>query len=531
MPSTEHCVVSWILFILSSYIPLAYALGVDFTSAASIKSAARLLAQDTLNYYSGHLPGFTPGNLPEPYYWWECGALFGSLIDYRHYTGDTHFDALVMQGMQHQVGPNLDFMPPNQTKTLGNDDQGFWALSAISAAEVNYPNPPEGQPQWLALAQAVFNTQAPRWEMSSCGGGLRWQIYTFNGGYTYKNSVSNGVFMDLGARLALYTGNATYAEWAEKTWDWMESVKLIDENGAVLDGCDELLDCREVNGVPWSYNAGVVLHTAASMHAYMLTLPNEPKRKVEEAKWKERIDRVLTMTIRTFFHHPSGPTSPGVMYEPACEPINSCNVDQQSFKAFLSRWLAWTSILAPWTAGQIRPLLRGSAVEAMKACTGGASGRECGLRWTENGFDGVVGVGQTMAALEVLQSALLPIADVKAAPSPAAPAGHPHPGDAAIPPINSADPTPKAPPSSADSSGFVDLPPPVRAGAGGTSKGDPSAGGNGWKKWKIVNYSTGITTKDKVGAGFVTVALCVSVVLGGWFMLSRGNGWEWKGKA
>ena len=73
-------------------------------------------------------------------------------------------------------------MPPNQSKTLGNDDQAFWGIAAMSAAEVGFPNPPPDQPQWLALAQAVFNTQVVRWDMQACDGGLKWQIFTFNAG-------------------------------------------------------------------------------------------------------------------------------------------------------------------------------------------------------------------------------------------------------------------------------------------------------------------------------------------------------------
>ena len=35
-------------------------------------------------------------------------------------------------------------------------------MSAMTAAENNFPNPPSDEPQWLALAQAVFNTQAAK---------------------------------------------------------------------------------------------------------------------------------------------------------------------------------------------------------------------------------------------------------------------------------------------------------------------------------------------------------------------------------
>jgi hypothetical protein len=61
----------------------------------------------------------------------------------------------------------------------------------MTAAELNFPNPPSNQPQWLALAQAVINTQIPRLD-DLCGGGLRWQAFPFLNGYSYKIAISNG---------------------------------------------------------------------------------------------------------------------------------------------------------------------------------------------------------------------------------------------------------------------------------------------------------------------------------------------------
>lgn len=37
----------------------------------------------------------------------------------------------------------------------------------------------------------------------------------------------NTNFMLLSARLAVMTGNKTYGDWADKTWDWLERVQLI----------------------------------------------------------------------------------------------------------------------------------------------------------------------------------------------------------------------------------------------------------------------------------------------------------------
>lgn len=217
------------------------------------------------NWYNGNDTGGIPGNLVPPYYWWEAGAMMMSLVDYWYYTGDSQYNNLTAQAMLWQVGPDWDYMTQNQTKTTGNDDQSFWAFAAMEAVELKFPNPPEDGPQWLALAQAVFNLQAGRWDNSSCGGGLKWQVFPFNTGYDYKNGISNGCFFNLASRLYRYTGNQTYADWAVKMWDWVEEIGIVGENYEVYDGTNDLINCTQMDHDRWSYNAGVFLHGAANM--------------------------------------------------------------------------------------------------------------------------------------------------------------------------------------------------------------------------------------------------------------------------
>lgn len=257
--------------LLSLFAPqIAFAaVTLDVSSVDSIKVAAKSVATNMMSQYTGSNPGDIPGNLPAPYYWWEAGAMFGAMIDYWYFTGDDKWNNVTMQAMLHQVGPDNDFMPPNQTKTEGNDDQSFWAMAAMSAAENKFPDPPEGQPQWLALVQAVFNLQVARWDTSTCGGGLRWQIYNFNNGYNYKNSISNGCFFNIASRLAVYTGNQTYADWANKIWDWTSSIGLFDQNYNFFDGSDDTLNCTQMDHIQWTYNAGTFLYGAANMYNFV----------------------------------------------------------------------------------------------------------------------------------------------------------------------------------------------------------------------------------------------------------------------
>ena len=202
--------------------------------------------------------------------------MFGALVDYWYFTGDETYNPITTQALLAQVGPNNDYMPPNQTKTEGNDDQAFWGMAALTAAEDRYPNPPGNGPQWLALAQAVFNSQAIRWDNSSCNGGLKWQIFTFNNGYNYKNTISNGCFFNMAARLAVYTGNTTYADWANRLYDWVGAVGLMSPTYQFFDGTDDTLNCSQLNHIQWSYNAGVFMLGAANMYNFVSALQDPP---------------------------------------------------------------------------------------------------------------------------------------------------------------------------------------------------------------------------------------------------------------
>lgn len=229
-----------------------------------------------MSYYHGDDPGQTPGILPGPppdgdYYWWEGGALWGTMVDYWHLTGDTTWNNLTQNSLIFQAGgPDYSYQPDNWTLSLGNDDQGFWGMSAMLAAENNFQDPPADDPGWLALAQGVFNTQAsPDRHDDTCNGGMRWQIPPTNKGYDYKNTIANGIFFNLGARLARYTNNATYADWATKTYEWLEGVGYVDAEYNVYDGAYTGTNCSIINEAQFSYTAAVLLQGAAFMYNYV----------------------------------------------------------------------------------------------------------------------------------------------------------------------------------------------------------------------------------------------------------------------
>ena len=127
--------------------------------------------------------------------------------------------------------------------------------------------------------------------MDTCNGGLRWQIFESNKGYTYKNSISNGGFFQIAARLARHTGNQTYVDWSEKIWDWMTGVGFIDDNYNVFDGADIGQNCTKIVKTTWSYNPSILLYGTAMLFNYTNG----------SAVWEERTTGLLKTCANTFF--------------------------------------------------------------------------------------------------------------------------------------------------------------------------------------------------------------------------------------
>ncbi|KAI8687173.1 hypothetical protein LRP88_13452 [Fusarium phalaenopsidis] len=371
----------------------------DINDPDSIKDVAASIAYDAMTYYSGNTSTIPKdlGDLQDPYYWWVAGALWGVMLDYYHFTGDPSYNDVIIQALlaPTNLGPDHDYMPPEHADEEGNDDLFFWGSAVLSAAERNFPQPNTTLPSWLDISANVFNELVGRWNMSACNGGLLWQIFPENpNGLTYKNSVSNGGFFQLAARLARATGNSTYLDWANKVWDWSWEVGFIDKrNYHVYDGASVLDNCEKTTYHSFTYTSGIYLYGAAVLANY-----------TGKPEWEERSKRLLDGT--DWFFSPFD-NSTDIMYEAACETVNTCNWDMSTFKGYLSRFMYQSIQMQPSLKDHVERFLVPSAQAAAKTCTGGKSGRECGMRWWVGGFDGNPGLGQQMCALEVVQGLLL----------------------------------------------------------------------------------------------------------------------------
>jgi mannan endo-1,6-alpha-mannosidase len=163
-----------------------------------------------------------------------------------------------------------------------------------------------------------------------------------------------------------------------------------------------------------------------------------------------------------------------VMMEVACESNGKCDTDQQSFKGYLARWMAASIKVAPFVESWVMPRLQASANAAVKTCTAGFDGNQCGLEWTMQANDGLLGVGEQLAVLEVVQSNLI-----------------------------------------------MNVVGPVTNATGGTSKGNPAAG-SGTSSSSPITFNT-ITGGDKAGAGILTTLVLVGMFGGAWWMAASSK--------
>jgi mannan endo-1,6-alpha-mannosidase len=249
---------------------------------ASIRQAATTIAASLWQFYVDRPYGFIgmldipppEGEIP----WWASGAFWGTMVDYRHATGDRQYDESIREALLFQSGDQHDYLPSNWSHSIGNDDQAFWALAAMSAAETNLIDPPPDEPQYLALGQAVFHQQTQPERRapadSPCRSGLRWQILPANDNYRYINTISNVCYFNLGVRLGRYTNNQTYVDNAVSVVENLFRLKYIDDDYNVFDGA-HLPNCGAdtMDVVQYSYNAAILLHGAAFMYNMVSKCP------------------------------------------------------------------------------------------------------------------------------------------------------------------------------------------------------------------------------------------------------------------
>jgi len=251
--------------------------------------------------------------------------------------------------------------------TEGYDDEGWWGLGWIAAYKLTQTA------SFLQRAEAIFADMQLAWS-NDCGGGIWW-----NRQKTYKNAITNELFLSLAAELYIATKQESYLNWALQEWKWFNASGMINNQHLINDG---LTNTCKNNGQPtWTYNQGVVLGGLSSLYQIM----NDKDYLVTATQIAE-----ATMTLM----------SPKGILQESCEPSKSCDGDQVQFKGIFMRNLAYL-----YQSTQSSSISSYIKANAQSIWSNDRSGSSLGLYW--NGpFDSADAARQS-SALDALNAALV----------------------------------------------------------------------------------------------------------------------------
>jgi predicted alpha-1,6-mannanase (GH76 family) len=232
--------------------------------------------------------------------WWNAANALSAVIRYTRHTGDRDHKHAVEHTFRHAGRKTPDFI------NMFFDDNGWWGLAWVDAYDLT------GEERYLDAARTIFAHNQTGWD-DTCGGGLWW-----NTDRTYKNAITNELFLTLAALLHQRTGGQEYLSWALRDWEWLTARAFVGPEGLINDGLTGA--CANNGGITWTYNQGVVLGGLAAL--YDITGDRAYLRHGEGIA-----DAALSRLA-----------SPEGILTEVCES-GSCNGDQTQFKGIFMRYL------------------------------------------------------------------------------------------------------------------------------------------------------------------------------------------------
>uniref|UniRef100_A0A914XTJ0 Glycoside hydrolase family 76 protein n=1 Tax=Plectus sambesii TaxID=2011161 RepID=A0A914XTJ0_9BILA len=205
--------------------------------------AAALVTTLNTNWYSSDLRQWTKLN-GDPLGVWHTWNGLEAMIDYSNYSGDSNFDK-----MSFDVAGNFVLLAQAMSYY---DDDALWAGIALVKAYRKSPSV-----FYITGAKGVFDELVGYWD-SKCNGGVWWSHEK-----TYKNAITNELFLMLAIDLYEETGDVNYYNWAIREYNWFLASGMLNSDNLINDGLTD--QCVTNNGTTWTYNQGVILGGLAGL--------------------------------------------------------------------------------------------------------------------------------------------------------------------------------------------------------------------------------------------------------------------------
>ncbi|MFI5707134.1 glycoside hydrolase family 76 protein [Kribbella sp. NPDC051620] len=279
-------------------------------SGPTAVARARVAAEELMSSYDPNKAWF-------PSSWWNSAVALQTIGDYMERTGDRRY----LPQLDNTFEKDKGVFPAGYLSgdpLLGNftsraiDDSEWWGLTWIQAYDLTKNR------KYLDMAVTIAEYVEGYWDPSTCGGGVWW-----NGERTYKNAVTNGLWIRLTAEL--HNRLPRDKHWlgrAQEGWNWFTASGMINSAGLVNDGLKD--NCESNGDTVWSYNQGLAI--GAGLELYRAT--RDPK---------------LLTTVRGLADAaiaPGGLVSDGVLTEYCDAPGRTCDDNGKQFKGiFLRYWM------------------------------------------------------------------------------------------------------------------------------------------------------------------------------------------------
>lgn len=204
-----------------------------------------------------------------------------------------------------------------QWKSLlaGSNDDAQWIIIALWKVADYYGSTGKDATPFNNAGKTIYNIIAAEYDTSVCGGGVWW-----SGAHTYKNAVTNELFLYTSALGYIRFGTQSYLDNANKVWNWLYHSGMRNSQGLFNDGLTDA--CANNGQTTWTYNQGVIASGLGALY------------KATGSKNTTLLDQAEITLDATIAHL----TTNNILKE-SCDDVKSsgCNNDQLIFKGIWTK--------------------------------------------------------------------------------------------------------------------------------------------------------------------------------------------------
>jgi len=306
---------SKLLALLSSFVALASATPLQKRAqcGATLNTATSVANSLQSTYWNPGSGLYNDGEL------WTDANAYENLLNLMLAAGTTTWGNDVLNSVTMKAGANPN---TNWGSYLGgSNDDSLWVVLAFfkMADYLNAHGQGSLANQFMSSANTIYQMIAGQWD-NTCGGGVWWST-----AHTYKNAITNELFLLTSASGYLRNKNQQYLTNANNVWNWLSSTGMRNAQGLWNDGLD-FNTCKNNGQTTWTYNQGVIASGLAALYAI-----TGNKTLLDQAE----------ITLDATISH----LSTNNILKESCDAANGggaqCNHDQQSFKGIWTKHLQY----------------------------------------------------------------------------------------------------------------------------------------------------------------------------------------------